>query len=62
VLDAMSVRQLGMLIWPWPDPGQGQGHGAFVLPKISKAVHAGNDDRQPPCGDFWFRLLLVSLH
>ena len=28
--------------------GQGQGHGAFELLKISEAMHAGGDGRQPP--------------
>jgi len=35
-----------------PIQGQRQGHGAFELPKIAEAVHAGGDDRQPPCGAF----------
>ena len=26
---------------------------AFELPTIIEAVHAGGDDRQPPCGTFW---------
>ena len=34
--------------------GQGQGHGTFELPRISEAMHAGGDDRQPPCGAVWF--------
>jgi len=33
---------------------QGQGHGAFELPKISEAVHAGGDGLQPPSGAFRF--------
>jgi len=35
--------------WYDPDPIQGksQGHGAFELPKIVEAVHAGGDGRQP---------------
>jgi len=31
----------------------------FELPTISKAVHAGGDDYQPPCGAFWFLSVLV---
>jgi len=33
----------------WCDLGpiQGQGHGAFKLPTISEAVHAGGDDSSP---------------
>jgi len=27
--------------------GQHQGHGAFELPTVSEAVHAGGDDRSP---------------
>jgi len=38
-----------------PIRGKGQCHWAFELPKISEAVHAGRDDRQPPCGAFWLR-------
>ena len=30
--------------------GQGQHHGAFELPTISEAVHAGGDDRSPLAG------------
>jgi len=33
-----------------PIQGQGQGHGAFELPKISEAMHAGGDDRSPLAG------------
>jgi len=38
--------------WCDPDPiqGQGQHHGAFELPTISEAVHAGGDDRSPLAG------------
>ena len=42
------------LTFPSPIQGQGQGHGAFELTKISEAMHAGGDDREPPCGAFWF--------
>ena len=41
-----------------PIQGQGQGNGAFEVPKISEAVHAGGDHRRPPCGAFW----LLYLH
>jgi len=30
--------------------------GLFELPKIAEAMHARGDDRQPPCGAFWFIL------
>jgi len=39
-----------------PIHGQGQGRKAFELPKISEAVHAGGNDRQPPGGAFWLNL------
>jgi len=37
-----------------PIQGQSEGHGAFELLTISEAVHAGSDDRSPPCGVLWF--------
>jgi len=37
------------------DPIQGQGHGAFEVLKTCEAVHAGGDERQPPCGAFWLQ-------
>jgi len=36
-----------------------KGHGAFQLPKISEAVHGGND-RQSPCGVFWYLNIVSS--
>jgi len=36
-----------------PIQGQGQHHGAFELPTISEAVHAGGDDRSPLAGLFY---------
>jgi len=27
------------------------------LPTISEAVHAGGDNRQPPCGALWFPIV-----
>jgi len=37
---------------PIQGQGQGQGHGALELLKISEAVHAGGDNRQPPLRGF----------
>jgi len=60
VVREATVRRFGMLVVLQVlcmlidlDPIQGQGHGAFELPTISEAVHAGGDDRQPPSGAFW---------
>jgi len=39
-------------------PIQSQGQGAFELPTISEAVHAGGDDCQPPCRAFWFMICI----
>jgi len=56
IVHAATLRCLGMLIvlqvfcmlmWPWPDPRSRL--WGFWTSKISKAVHAGVDDRQPPC-------------
>jgi len=38
--------------------GQGQSRG-FWTSKISEAVHDGGDNRQPPCGAFWFTLIVT---
>jgi len=40
-----------------PIQGQGQGHGAFELPKIAEAVHAGGDDCSPLAGLSGFRVV-----
>jgi len=65
VLREATVTWLGVLVvlrillcWCGLDPIQGhsQGHGAFELPTISEAVHAGGDDRSPLAGlsgSFW---------
>ena len=46
LLEVQMVRDLHL------DPGSGQGQpiGAFELPTISKAVHAGGDDCSPLAG------------
>jgi len=44
-----------------PIQGQGQPHGAFELPTIIEAVHAGGERwPQPPCGAFWFSSSFIS--
>jgi len=40
--------------------GQGQPDGAFELPTISKAVHAGGDDRSPIAGLSGFQPALTG--
>jgi len=39
--------------------GQGQDHGAFELPTVSEAVHAGDDDRSLLAGLSGLSLLTV---
>ena len=43
-----------------PIQGQGQPIGAFELPTISEAVHAGGDDRSPLAGLSRFILCMQS--
>ena len=58
---------LWMLTWPWPDtrsrsltfwssenPRTGQGYNLVIViaGSLQQAVHAGGNDRQPPCGAF----------
>jgi len=40
--------------------GQGQGHGAFQLPTVSEAVHAGGDDRSPLAGLSGIIIVLIG--
>jgi len=49
---AGSPTRTVYICWCDLDPiqGQGQHHGAFELPTISEAVHAGGDDRSPLAG------------
>jgi len=48
--------------WYDLDPIQGQGHGAFELPTISEAVHAGGDDCSPLAGLSGFFCVDFVLH